>query len=127
MSRRVLESALQRRIIAYLRAQGCYVFKVVGSPLQQRGTPDLLVCWQGRFLAIEIKAVRPDTGRAEKPTPLQLHEMAKVTAAGGRAVVVESLEQVIELLAASPAVAAPEMPCCQDTLYTQPGKSPRTS
>ena len=87
------ESSLQRRIITYLRAEGCYVFKVVGSPLQQRGTPDLLVCYQGRFLALEIKVP------GAKPTPLQVHEMTKIGAAGGIATTVESVEEVKAVLA----------------------------
>ena len=82
------ESALQRQIIAYLRGQGAYVFKVVGSPLQQRGTPDLLVCWQGKFIALEIKAP------GEKATLLQDHEIHKIREAGGQGLVVQSIEDV---------------------------------
>ena len=66
------ESTLQRRIIASLRGQGAYVFKAVGSPLQQRGTPDLLVCWQGHFITMEVKLP------GEKPTLMQEHEMKKI-------------------------------------------------
>lgn len=87
------ESTIQRHIIAYLRAQGCYVFKVVGSPLQQRGTPDLLVCYQGRFLALEIKV--PGMGLEA----MQAHEMVKVRQAGGRGVMVSSVEDTVSLLA----------------------------
>jgi len=82
------ESALQRQIIAYLRGQGAYVFKVVGSPLQQRGTPDLLVCWQGKFIGLEIKALRGET------TLLQDHEIHKIREAGGRGLVIHSVEDV---------------------------------
>ena len=82
------ESALQRQIIRYLRERGAYVFKVVGSPLQQRGTPDLLVCWQGKFIALEIKVP------GEKATLLQDHEIHKIREAGGRGLVVRSIEDV---------------------------------
>ena len=86
------ESALQRQIIAYLRGRGAYVFKVVGSPLQQRGTPDLLVCWWGKFIAIEIKVPGEDA------TPMQNHEIHKIREAGGCGVVVKSVGDVEVLL-----------------------------
>lgn len=86
------ESALQRQIIAYLREQGAYVFKVVGSPYQQRGTPDLLVCWHGRFIGIELKV--PE----QEATPMQNHEIYKIQKAGGRGAVVKSLGDVAVLL-----------------------------
>ena len=86
------ESALQRKIIAYLRERGAYVFKVVGSPLQQRGTPDLLVCWQGKFIGLEIKVP------GAKATPLQEHEIYKICEAGGIGVLVESVSDVAVML-----------------------------
>lgn len=90
--RRVLESTLQRRAISLLRQQGAYVFKVVGSPMQQRGTPDLLVCYKGRFIALEIKVP------GAKLDKLQEYEMAKIREAGGAAARVESIEEVYEQL-----------------------------
>lgn len=86
------ESILQRHITVYLREHGAYVFKVVGSPLQQRGTPDLLVCWRGQFIGLEIKL----PGQA--PTPMQAYELQKIQEAGGRSFVVTSLQDTIELL-----------------------------
>lgn len=86
------ESALQRQIIAYLRSRGAYVFKAVGSPLQQVGTPDLLVCWHGRFIGLEIKVP------GKKPTPIQEYEIHKIREAGGCGVVVESVGDVAVLL-----------------------------
>lgn len=86
------ESALQRQIIAYLRERGAYVFKVVGSPYQQRGTPDLLVCWRGRFIGIELKVP------GQEATPMQYHEIYKIEEAGGCGAVVWSMEDVAVLL-----------------------------
>ena len=87
-----MESNLQRRIAKMLREQGDYVFNVVGSPMQQRGTADLLVCHQGLFLAIEVK----DKGGTE--SKLQQFERRKVDAAGGIAGVVWSMDEVTSLL-----------------------------
>ncbi len=82
------ESALQRKVIQELRAQGCYVFKVVGGPAQQRGTADLLICAGGHFVAIELKVP------GKKADPLQLIELQKVRNAGGEAEVFDDLENI---------------------------------
>ena len=87
-----MEANLQRRIARMLREQGSYVFNVVGNPMQQRGTADLLVCHQGLFLAIEVK----DQGGKE--SKLQQFERRKVDAAGGIAGVVWDLDGVASLL-----------------------------
>ena len=82
------ESTLQRKVIQGLRAQGCYVFKVVGGPAQQRGTPDLLICVGGRFVAIELKVP------GKTAAPLQLMELQKIRNAGGRAEVFDDIENI---------------------------------
>jgi Holliday junction resolvase len=86
------EAQLQKRIIEYLKESGCYVFKAVGSPAQARGTPDLLVCHRGRFLALEVKL------RGNEPTALQEYEMDKIRLAGGIAELVYRLEDVERLI-----------------------------
>jgi Holliday junction resolvase len=87
-----MEANLQRRIARILRDQGDYVFNVVGNPMQQRGTADLLVCHQGLFLAVEVK----DQGGKE--SKLQQFERRKVDAAGGIAGVVWGMDEVAALL-----------------------------
>ena len=82
------ESTLQKKVIKELRAQGCYVFKVVGGPAQQRGTADLLICADGRFVAIELKIPGKDAG------PLQKIELQKVRNAGGKAEVFDDAENI---------------------------------
>jgi len=90
------EASLQRKVIKYLRERGAYVFKVVGSPMQQRGTPDLLVSYRGRFIAIELKVP------GEEPTRLQEYELAKVRESGGVAAVIESMVELERLLSVDP-------------------------
>jgi len=58
-----------------------------------RGCSDLLVCYRGRFLALEVKR-----DAKEKPTPDQAAFMAAVRAAGGIGDVVWSIEQVASIL-----------------------------
>ena len=86
------ESTLQCQIITYLRDRGAYVFKAVGSARQQVGTPDLLVCWHGRFIGLEIKIP------GEATTPMQAHELQRIRAAGGLGAVVMSVGEVAVLL-----------------------------
>ncbi|MDO4681110.1 MAG: VRR-NUC domain-containing protein [Aerococcus sp.] len=53
------------------------------------GTPDILACVDGRFVAIEVK--RPKGGVV---SPLQQHQMQKIKRAGGLAMVAHSVDQV---------------------------------
>ena len=69
------ESALVKRVKAYLRSRGAYVVKT--CPPMEKGTPDLLVCYRGVFLGIELKA------EGEGPTELQKLRLAAIRKAGG--------------------------------------------
>lgn len=60
-------------------------FKVHGSPTQRAGIPDLLVCYFGRFVGIEVK--RPG-GEA---TRLQERTMDVIRRAGGSAFAADSV------------------------------------
>lgn len=79
------EAALQRSIIVALEAAGCYVVNVVVAG--RKGTPDLLVCHEGRFIALEVKRL------GQKPTAIQRVELARVAAHGGTAAVVHSVDE----------------------------------
>lgn len=61
-----------------IQTQPCgWFLKVWGGGFQQSGIPDLLLCVQGFFLAVELKG---DGGRA---TPLQKRNLAAINTAGG--------------------------------------------
>jgi hypothetical protein len=94
------ESVIQRQIIKHLRGMGAWVFNVHGSPFQQVGTPDLLVGYQGRFYAMEVK--RP----GGVLTPVQAKVIEEIKASGSVAGRVESVEDAMKLLE----VAENEMP-----------------
>ena len=86
------EKSIVNSIKRYLdKLPGCYVIKTHGSAYGA-GQPDILGCYQGRTLALEVK--RP--GR--KPTKLQQAVLKKWEAAGAIAAVVTSVEEVKELL-----------------------------
>lgn len=76
------EKNFENRVKAFLKAQGCWVLKYWGGgQFTKAGVPDLLVCCNGHFLAIEIKA---SNGR---PSPLQLYTIDQIKKAGGTALV----------------------------------------
>lgn len=41
-----------------IRARGGWVVKIHGGAYQDAGTPDLLACYKGRFIAVEVKTAR---------------------------------------------------------------------
>lgn len=80
------EKDLQLRIIQYLKSLGAFVCKV--SVASRNGVPDLLVCLQGKFVGIEVKA-----GRA-KVSAMQELNLRRIRRAGGWALVARSLDDV---------------------------------
>ena len=60
----------------------------------QAGTPDLVMCWRGRFVGVELKA---DRGRLS-PSQCQTHEA--ITLASGVVTTCRTLEEFAEFLAA---------------------------
>ena len=67
---------------------GCFFWKEHGGMYGTAGIPDLIVCLNGRFLALEVKTA---TG---KTTPLQESTIRKILNAGGTAAVVHTVDEV---------------------------------
>ena len=82
------EQDIQRKIIKYLESIGAYVVKVVAS--NKSGTPDIIACYRGIFLAIEVK--RPET--KTNVSELQIYNIKKIKDAGGVAIVSWDLDTV---------------------------------
>ena len=82
------EKSIENKIKTYLRSKGAYCVKYHGNQFSQVGVADLLVCYKGRFLAIEIKN---ETG---KTSPLQDVNIQMVKDAGGISFVARSVEDV---------------------------------
>ena len=79
-----------------------WVLKVHGSPYQPGGTPDLLLCIEGRLLSMEVKAPQQGESRARmlgRVTELQWTRIEEVRAAGGVAGVATSVEEALALVA----------------------------
>ena len=83
------EKELTIQIREFLWARGIFHWKSWQGPMSQpRGVADIIGCYQGRFLAIEVK--RP--GR--KATPEQARFLSEVCKAEGIAFVAHSVEEV---------------------------------
>ncbi|MSO94127.1 MAG: VRR-NUC domain-containing protein [Rhodospirillales bacterium] len=61
---------------------------------QRAGTPDLILCWRGRFVAIELKA----PGKVKNLSESQRACHADIAAAGGTVATLDSLAAVIAFL-----------------------------
>ena len=85
----MLEKDIVTAIMRYLRGlPHCFCFKMHGGMYSTAGIPDIICCFHGNFYAFEVKT---ETGTG---TQLQLNTIKKITAAGGQAFVVRSVDEV---------------------------------
>ena len=79
------EKNFENKVKDFLKAEGCWFIKYWsgssgnGKKFTKDGIPDLLVCCNGYFLGIELKAPNG------KPSELQLKTLEKITMANGLA------------------------------------------
>jgi Holliday junction resolvase len=76
------EAKVKTSIKKLLDTHGVYHFSPYQAGMGRAGIPDIIACFKGQFLAIEAKAGKGKT------TALQDRELARIIAAGGRAVVI---------------------------------------
>jgi len=87
------ENELVKSIKAYLGIkQGVFFWKTHGGIYGTAGMPDLVVCYKGRFVALECKV------RGNKPTVLQHITLGKIRKAGGIAECVWTLEDAKRII-----------------------------
>jgi hypothetical protein len=101
-ARKVKEKVIQAEIIDYVRRRGgwCYKAKAVNlvgdgvlAPTD-KGVPDLIACYKGLFVAIEVKAAV----NGKKVSGEQVAQIAKIRDAGGIAEVCWTTRQVARIL-----------------------------
>lgn len=88
------ETRLQRKIQEALKEEfgaDIWVVKFHGNPFVPVGVPDLIICYLGKFIALEVK--RPET--VSDVSPMQAKTIKKIIRANGHATVVTSAEQAI--------------------------------
>ena len=72
------EKNFENKVKKFLEDEGCWFLKYWGGAAYTKaGIPDLLVCCNGYFVAVEVKA------QNGKPSPLQIHNLKKIDEAGG--------------------------------------------
>ena len=76
------EKNFENKIKKYLKSKNCYCVKYFGCMYSTSGTPDLLCCINGYFVAIEVKA------QDGVVSDLQLQKIEDIRKAGGFAYVV---------------------------------------
>ena len=86
------EKNIENRIKTYLKSKGAYCVKYHGNQFSQVGVPDLLVCYKGMFLGIEVKN---ETG---KTSPLQDVNIKQIEKAGGISFVARCLADVKNII-----------------------------
>lgn len=85
------EKTVETKIKDYLFKQGIYHFKVHGSKFMPSGIADIICCFNGSFLAIEVK--RPGA-KNEQSEQQKVHER-NIIKSGGTYLLVDSVEEVI--------------------------------
>ncbi len=94
MTSKQLEGDLQRQIIRWLKSHHIWYLKVIGSGVQMGGVPDILVCYKGRFVAMELK--RPD-GKGVLADRQEAH-LNRIKKNGGIGVVIDSYDEFLALM-----------------------------
>lgn len=83
--------SLQSKVLSFLKQQpNTWAIKVITA--NERGCPDILCCVAGMFVAIEIKEGK------DRLSSIQKEQMKRIREAGGRTVVMRSVEDVKELM-----------------------------
>ena len=84
------ELTIRQAIISALVSKGAWVVTTTG--VSAAGTPDLLACYKGKFIALEVK------DKHGRPTRLQVYTLKTIEDAGGTARLVRSVKEAIECL-----------------------------
>ncbi len=88
------EGKVKAAIKKLLKEHGIWFYMPVQNGMGVVGIPDFICCWEGEFLAIETKA----PGKRKNLTPNQERRIAEIHAAGGRALVVDDIDQLWRVL-----------------------------
>ena len=86
------EALLTRSVRQLLNAAGIFHYKHWGGPMGEKGVSDIIGCYKGRLIAIELKAPKGNL------SPDQGEFIRRVNEAGGLAFMAKDLDTVIEKL-----------------------------
>ena len=71
------EKTFENKVKLYLKQKGAYFIKTHADRFSKVGVPDLIVCYKGLFIGIELKASNG------KPSELQLYNLREIEKSGG--------------------------------------------
>ncbi len=86
------EKAIENQIKKYLKEKKAWYFKVWGGGYQTAGIPDIIACYKGYFIAIEVK------NEKGKTTVLQEINLNQIKEAGGITIIARTVNDVREVL-----------------------------
>jgi len=86
------ESNVQSKILKYLKSIDCYTVKVVSAT--KAGIPDIIVCYKGIFIGVEVKT--PET--KNNVSELQKYNLELIKDSGGYSLVAWDLEMVKDFI-----------------------------
>ena len=66
------ESSLNKKIESWWTKKGGLILKFLGNQFTRQGIPDLIICYEGQFIALEVKV------GDNKPTPIQLEMIRRL-------------------------------------------------
>ncbi len=77
------EAKIKKKVREILLSTSTYYVMPHGAGYGNAGAPDFIICLQGKFIGIECKA------KGNKPTALQLKNLADIEQCGGYAMVID--------------------------------------
>lgn len=86
------EKLIENQIKKYLKEKKIWYFKVWGGGYQTAGIPDIIACYKGRFIAIEVK------NEKGKTTALQELNLELIKINGGIPIVARTVNEVKEVI-----------------------------
>lgn len=75
------EKEFETEVKEFLNQRGCWYLKTWSNGIQRKGIPDLLICCNGLFLGVELKAMNG------KPSDLQKREIKRIRKSNGIGIV----------------------------------------
>ena len=90
----MIEKTVENKIKKYLFSKGIYYFKVHGSKFMVKGIPDIVCCYNGKFLGIEVKKPGHKFGQTEEQ---KIHEN-NIKKSGGVYLLVDDVNEVINYI-----------------------------
>jgi Holliday junction resolvase len=90
------EKKVKEKVVKKLKSLGAYYFYPVANGFGRSGVPDIVACYNGRFIGIEVKY---DASK-NPPTELQKYNLAQIDDADGIALVIDrhNVDELLSIL-----------------------------